>query len=151
MRSNLDCAVYSVIFKIIVSRFFLFWWNLVTQVSPVWIIPVWIPAIGLISCQLLFLWEFSIYCAYLRTWFVLCMYLFISFALPHLFGMSVFRYVSIFLSTLLNEVFLVTFPEQASTETRKNPGCEKDMVISFTLGNYSKEIGLNKPRFKSEV
>lgn len=75
------------------------------------------------------------------------MYLFISFALPHLFGMS----VSIFLSTLLNEVFLVTFPEQASTETRKNPGCEKDMVISFTLGNYSKEIGLNKPRFKSEV
>lgn len=149
MRSNLDCAVYSVIFKIIVSRFFLFvfWWNLVTQVSPVWIIPVWIPAICLISCQLLFLWEFSVYCSYLRTLFVLCMYLFISFALPHLFGMS----VSIFLSTLLNEVFLVTFPEQASTETRKNPGCEKDMVISFTLGNYSKEIGLNKPRFKSEV
>lgn len=54
------------------------------------------------------------------------------FSLAHLFGIPVFRYCSILASILANEVFLVTFPEQASTETRKYPGCEKGMVTSFT-------------------
>lgn len=42
--------------------------------------------------------------------------------LAHLFGIPVFKYCCILASILANEVFLVTFPEQASTETRKYPG-----------------------------
>ncbi len=46
----------------------------------------------------------------------------VFFSATNLFGIPVFKYCSILASILVNEVLLVTFPEQASTETRKYPG-----------------------------
>ncbi len=46
----------------------------------------------------------------------------VLFSLAHLFGIPVFRCCSILASILENKFFLVTFPEHASTETRKYPG-----------------------------
>lgn len=65
----------------------------------------------------------------------------ILFPPAHLFGIPVFRYCSILASILANEIFLVTFPEQASTETRKYPVWEKGMVTSFTWQVTEKKIG----------